>query len=226
MRLVTWNILHGRRQGGRVDRALLQRSCAALRADVLGLQEVDVGTLRVGRADLVADVAEAAEMESTFASVRSLAGGGRVGNALLVRGRLLDSEVLPLPGREGTERRCAAVATAELTNGTQLSVAVCHLGIRGEGSSQLSAVIAALAERPGPHVLLGDLNLRPAKVAPTVESAGFRLVGGDLTFPADHPDRRIDHVALAGLAESAVVTPLLPVSDHRALVVEAAPPGP
>ena len=220
---MTWNILHGRRQGGPVDRALLRRSCAALGADVLGVQEVDVGTLRVGGADLVAEMAEAAEMASTFASVRSLAGGGRVGNALLVRGRLFDGEVLLLPGSKGTERRCAAVAGAELADGARLSVAVCHLGIRGEGSQQLPAVLAALAERPGPRVLLGDLNLRPDAVAPAVESAGFRLVGGDLTFPADRPDRRIDHVALDGLVESAVVTPLLPVSDHRALVVEAGP---
>lgn len=222
MRLVTWNIQHGRRPEGGFDVGLLRRSCAALGADVLALQEVDVGSLRSHRADLVDEVADACGMAAVFGPARRLADRGHYGNALLVRGALEDTEVQVLPCQPGREARVAVLATAVLEGGLRLSVAVCHLGLKGEGLDQLPPLLDALAARPLPRAMLGDLNLRPGRVGPLVAAAGMRLVGGeDLTFPAHDPDRRIDHVALAGLVETAVVVPHLPVSDHRPLVVEA-----
>lgn len=53
MRLVTFNLQHGRRHDDRhVDVARFARAVAALDADVLALQEVDRGQLRSHRADL------------------------------------------------------------------------------------------------------------------------------------------------------------------------------
>jgi endonuclease/exonuclease/phosphatase family metal-dependent hydrolase len=127
---------------------------------------------------------------------------------VLVRGELSDLEVLPLPG--AGEPRVALLARAP-----GASVAVCHLGLGGVAELQLPVVAAALADRPPPRVLLGDLNL----TAPVVD--GLRLVGrGGPTCPAGQPRARIDHVALGGLEPRAVVVPMVPVSDHRPLVVE------
>ena len=218
MRIATWNVQHGRRPDGEVDVALVARCCVALGADVLGLQEVDVGTARSGLTDLPAEVGRATGMAWAFAPAITLKGGGRYGNALLVRGSIIDLDVLELPGRG--EPRVALLARAEV-DGAGLSVACCHLGLAGVAEEQLPVVTAALADRPPPRMLLGDLNLPPERI----DVAGLDLVDrGGPTFPAFRPRVRIDHVALAGLLPDAVVVPELPVSDHRPLVVEVDPP--
>lgn len=223
IRLASFNVQHGRCRPGRVDVAVLARTCAALGADVLGLQEVDVGTRRVGGTDTAAEVAGATGMMAAFGPTESF-GGGRYGNALLVRGSVEDLDLLALPRWPGAEARGVIVAAAVLPGGRRLSVAVCHLGLApGEAAAQLGDVLARLDERPAPLILLGDMNLGPEQVRPPVEAAGLTLVGGPPTFPAHRPSQRIDHVALAGLVPNAVVVPRVPVSDHRPLVVEVEP---
>lgn len=230
MRLVSFNIRHGRRRG-RVDVGALRRACRALGADVLALQEVDVGTTRVAGANLASEVAEACAMEATFIATLAM-GPGHYGNALLVRGALEDVAALALPAWPGNEARGAVLATAVVAGGARLSVAGCHLGLglprpetatgpATEAEVQLAAVLAGLAERPAPRALLGDLNLSPDRVGPLVASAGMALAGGPPTYPARRPSRRIDHAALAGMEPTAVTVPRVPVSDHRPLVVEA-----
>ena len=49
MRIVTFNVQHGRTPLGPVDTAALARYCAELEPDVLALQEVDAGVRRSGR---------------------------------------------------------------------------------------------------------------------------------------------------------------------------------
>ncbi|VEG28102.1 endonuclease/exonuclease/phosphatase family protein [Actinomyces howellii] len=75
---------------------------------------------------------------------------------------------------------------------TGLSVASTHLATRLDvASAQLAAAWGALASLPGPHLLGGDLNMRPHQVA----GLGLaRQVGEGGTFPAARPDHRIDHV--------------------------------
>ncbi len=59
MRLVTWNILNGTSlRDGRVDAPRLRAAAQGLRADLLGLQEVDRGQPRSGGLDLVREVVE------------------------------------------------------------------------------------------------------------------------------------------------------------------------
>ena len=59
MKLVTFNILHGRTPGGDVDLRRFADCVAALDADILALQEVDSIQERSGLADLTALAAEA-----------------------------------------------------------------------------------------------------------------------------------------------------------------------
>jgi endonuclease/exonuclease/phosphatase (EEP) superfamily protein YafD len=101
-------------------------------------------------------------------------------------------------------------------------VAVTHLSIHAdEAGRQLAAVVEALVHRPGPRLLLGDLNLHPWDVLPRVRGAGLSLAGGPPTFPAVAPRIRIDHVAHGPeLRVTRVEVPETPVSDHRPLVVE------
>ena len=211
--VVTFNIQHALRPDGVVDVPALAEACASFGADVLALQEVDDLATRSGNVDIAAVVAEACDMTWVFGPATKLGKRGRYGNALLVRGDITDVEVVALPHSPDQEPRCAIVARARGT-----SIAATHLGIRGDAPPQVPVLVQALLARPGPHLLLGDLNLTNPDVAP------LRLVDAPPAFPASKPRRAIDHVALGdGLRATAVtVLPRQPVSDHRPLRVDVA----
>ena len=217
MRVATFNIQHGRTPAGDVDVSLVGTTVAALDADVVALQEVDVGVARSGGVDEAAEVARAAGMHERFGRASRIGWRGRYGNALLTREPPVDVEVLRLPRivRRG-ERRSAVLASVG-----GVSLAVTHLSVWPPDTwVQLAAVVEALGRRPAPRVLLGDLNLPPFHVVPRVRAAGLVLAGGPPTFPASDPLIRIDHVAVSGLRIGDVTVVPTPVSDHRPLVVE------
>jgi endonuclease/exonuclease/phosphatase family metal-dependent hydrolase len=215
LRLVSFNIKRGRRPADDViDLPLLAACCAELEADVLALQEVVVGT----ELDSVAAVAEACGLTGVFGPAITLrSGDGAYGNALLVRGRIEDVEHVPFP--QDTEPRAGLVATAAVGD-TRWSIATAHLGLRGQALDELPELVARLVARPGPHALLGDLNLELAQVTSLVATAGLELAGGPPTFSTRRPRRRIDHVALGGSRVERVEVRVMPVSDHRALIVD------
>ncbi|MGH2686338.1 MAG: endonuclease/exonuclease/phosphatase family protein, partial [Actinomycetota bacterium] len=217
-------IQHGRTPAGAVDVALLAEECASLHVDVLGLQEVDRGATRSGRADEAAEVAEAVGMACAFAEATSFEPGSAYGNALLVRGEVDDVEVRMLPGEEGDEPRALLLADVDVAGAGRLSVAVTHLSVRPRVAlRQLEAVVGALALRPLPRLMMGDLNLRPEAAWPILEDAGLTVVDAPPAFPAHRPDRVIDHVAGEGVSFGGVEVVHLRVSDHRALRVDLAP---
>ena len=222
MRIVTFNVQHGRTPAGPVDTAALADHCAGLHADVLALQEVDAGVRRSGGVDQGAAVARAAGMVVVFGAARRLGFRGRYGNVLLVRGRIHDAETVPLPRGVRREPRIALVASVEVGD-RRLSAAATHLSTdRGDALVQLAALLDVLSRRPPPRLVLGDLNLRPDAAVPVLEAAGFAVAAtGDPTYPASGPFLRIDHVAVQGLEIGRVeVLEAAPVSDHRPLGVE------
>jgi endonuclease/exonuclease/phosphatase family metal-dependent hydrolase len=230
VRIVTFNIKHGRTGPGRVDLPGLARTCTAFGADVLALQEVDRRARRSGFSDQVALIARATGLSATFGEAARRGPFRRYGNALFGRGTFTDVEVVPLPRPEGGEPRVAILASLEvdgaLPPGRQLSVAATHLSFRkGEGPVQLAALLEALGRRPLPRVLLGDLNLGPEVVEPAVAAAGYELAPTPPTFPAEHPRLRIDYVAVAGLTVTTAAVPEVDVSDHRPVIADVRPPG-
>jgi endonuclease/exonuclease/phosphatase family metal-dependent hydrolase len=120
------------------------------------------------------------------------------------------------------ELRTAVVARLETPEGPLL-VASAHLSFfPGWSYLQLHALRRALtagAPGRGPAVLMGDLNMtsRPARAI-----TRFRPLASAPTFPVDHPTFQIDHVLAHGdvgdVVDARAVQ--LPMSDHRALVVE------
>ncbi|MGH9184609.1 MAG: endonuclease/exonuclease/phosphatase family protein, partial [Acidimicrobiales bacterium] len=231
LRLATFNIRHGAVAGGRRVRPdLLAAACRDLDADVLALQEVDVGTQRAGGVDLASLVAEATGMAMVFGATLSPFRGGQYGNALLVRGALEDAEVMRLPrhwwpwGRR--EPRNAIVARV-VVDAVHLSVAATHLSVRRwESRPQAVAVGRALSGRPAPRALIGDLNRSPAELTRLRVLSDYDLADIPPTFPSRAPVLRLDHVAVQGLTIVDHMVVATAVSDHRAVVVtcEAAAP--
>jgi endonuclease/exonuclease/phosphatase family metal-dependent hydrolase len=175
--------------------------------------------------DLIARATEETGLQGCFGPAMEME-GGEYGNALLADGDLGDREVLILPQTsryEGAEQRVAVLAHVHAA-GFTFSVAATHLDFRPAlAELQLASVIDALRRRPGPHLLMGDLNLPPSVVVPAVEEVGWSATAGLNTFPLRHPDRTIDYVITHGFTVESLTTRILNIGDHRALVATLAP---
>jgi endonuclease/exonuclease/phosphatase family metal-dependent hydrolase len=136
---------------------------------------------------------------------------------------------VPVPMRFGRRRpewvrdepRVAVVADLD-TPGGPLRVATTHLTfIPRWNARQLRLLVRSLAQGPAatPLVLTGDLNMGPGRAG---EITGLRPLATGPTFPADRPTEQIDHILTdaPGLTGRYGDPVHLPVSDHRALVVD------
>jgi endonuclease/exonuclease/phosphatase family metal-dependent hydrolase len=217
LRVATFNIQHGLTIGGEVDVDLLARTCRRLGADVLALQEVDRHLERTDRLDIAAAVAEECAMAYAFGPAIAIR-GGEYGNALLVRGQIGAVDVIDLPRPSGKEARAALVADITV-GGARLTAVSTHLSVPPVDSEpQLDALRRALEEQPGPHLVLGDLNLPTEALAP-FGAAGYTVAGGGPTWPAKAPRRRIDHIVIRDLDfVGEIEIPETASSDHRPLL--------
>ena len=120
------------------------------------------------------------------------------------------------------EPRVALAAELETAHGP-LVVATTHLSfVPGWNVAQVRTVTRALAALGPPCVLLGDLNL-PGRLPARV--TGWRALARVKTFPGANPSMQIDHALGHGLLPvvTAAAARELPLSDHRALVVDFLP---
>lgn len=218
--------------------------------DVLALQEVDLDQPRSGRSDLTAVAADAMEAAShrfvaaiagtpgatwMAATGREQPGTAAYGIALLSRYPVADWQVVRLPRIPmkfpmylrgpnrvqvvNEEPRAAVLARLDTPVGP-LTVANTHLSfVPGWNRRQLRLLMRDLHGFPGPHMLVGDLNMPPARVG---RLSGLRPLGEALTFPAHAPEMQLDHILTDddGLRVDSCSAPRLPISDHRALVVD------
>jgi endonuclease/exonuclease/phosphatase family metal-dependent hydrolase len=224
MRVGTFNIKHGENGDGRVDLRRLAAACRSLSADVLAVQEVDRFARRTGFRDQMRVIARATGLRAVFGEAARRRWRS-YGNVLLARGPITDVEVLKLPRPAAGEPRVAIVARVTV-DGVGLSVGATHLSFRkGEGAAQLAVLLAALAERDGPRLLLGDLNIGPEMVVPAVTAAGYTVAPTEATFPAGAPRARIDYVAVSGLEVVSASTPAVGTSDHLPVLADVAVPA-
>jgi endonuclease/exonuclease/phosphatase family metal-dependent hydrolase len=238
----------------RVDVERLASAVKSLDVDVLGLQEVDRDQPRSMGADLTAVAAEAmgAPEHQFVAALAGTPGGtwmaatgdeqpgsATYGIALLSRYPVVSWRVVRLPSLrtrvpmwfKGSrtpvlvhdEPRVAVAAVLDGPFG-QFTVCNTHLSfIPGWNVWQLRRLLASLAGTREPLVLIGDLNMEPPLVA---RVGGLRPLATADTFPAEAPVRQIDHVLVRGplRATGPAESVRLPLSDHRALVVDVERP--
>jgi endonuclease/exonuclease/phosphatase family metal-dependent hydrolase len=250
VRLATFNVLHGRSlDDGLVDPDRFQAAIAALDADVVGLQEVDLDQPRSGGLDLAALAADAlgavahrfaaAVVGTPGVAFRAAGtppadGEPQYGVALVSRfpvRRWLVHRLPAAPTRAPVpvggrvvflpdEPRVLLAAVLDTPHGP-VTAATTHLSfVPGWNVRQLRRVVRALRALPGPRVLLGDLNL-PAQVARVV--SGWQVAARMPTYPSPLPRIQLDHVLVdpdAGVRIGRAGTPLTGVSDHRPLFVD------
>ncbi len=237
LRIATYNIKHGAGMDGRVDLERTARAIEALNADVVALQEVDLGVGRSGGVNQVNELARVLGMHPAFGAFMPY-GGGHYGMALLSRHPIVDARSLRLPG--GNEPRVALSARLRHTCGQDVRVVCVHFDwVRDDGYrfAQARAVAQHLESLSEPHVLLGDFNdVRGSRTLELFESVADHVAReGAPTFPSDGPDREIDFLFHSRPApgrpgwtvRSVKVMPEAVASDHRPVrAVLRLAPGP
>lgn len=239
VRVVTWNLAHGRGLAANqllVGRATLQANLdaiaavlAAQRADLIALQEVDAPSWWSGGFSHVHHLADRLP-GLAWAHGRSVDGLGlRYGTAVFARQPPLSAASVVLPA-DRDPAKGATIATLAWPDGRRAAFVSVHLHYRHGGrlDAEVDRLIAALAPLPRPLIVAGDFNggwHDDGRIAARVaEGLGLRAPAPEAmppTFPAS--GRRIDWV-LCSPPLRPVALRVLPVdhSDHRPVVVDLA----
>lgn len=170
---------------------------AAVKPDIVGLQEVHCRTHVGPTVDQAEVLASLTGLQVAFG--RSCAmGGGNYGNAVLTRGEVKSTFTHPLPG-SGEPR---SLLQTEITlNGHDVAFYVTHLAawgrlLRVARMRQVAELGDITARGSLPHVLVGDFNVPPgAEEIRTLLSHGHLHVIGDQresTFPMTR--QRLDYI--------------------------------
>jgi endonuclease/exonuclease/phosphatase family metal-dependent hydrolase len=235
---MTYNVHSCKGWDRRLDPERILRVIEASRADVVALQELDVGQTRSLGLDQARFLGERLNMDVHFVAARRC-GEGHYGNALLSRlpSKLKRAGCLPQLAKH-YEPRAAQWIDVEAPWG---SVAVVNAHLALDPRERILQVAELLGgwlddrEMSRGRVLLGDLNTRPGSaeyLCLSRQLSDVQLAIGArrprATFPAWFPMVRIDHAFVSrALAVRHVAVPgghaARMASDHRPLVVDVEP---
>jgi endonuclease/exonuclease/phosphatase family metal-dependent hydrolase len=235
LRVATYNIHHGAGPDDVLDLRHTAKVLALMRADLIGLQEVDrhwsersefLDEAQWLGSELNMHVAYAANLDLDPAAPGQER--RQYGTAVLSRYPIQSSTNTFLPKFGDHEQRGLLVTTISV-HGVKIRFANTHLQHNDnlEREAQAAAIVDLLGDSPTRTILVGDLNATPdvpeIKTLTDVFGDAWAEVGvGDgFTIPVDNPDRRIDYV----LGSSDVTfrqarVPSTDASDHLPVVVD------
>ncbi|HRD48540.1 MAG: endonuclease/exonuclease/phosphatase family protein [Candidatus Competibacter sp.] len=166
--------------------------------DIVGLQEVDAGSLRSGFVNQVKYLADSAGFGYVFdQSNRKIGMISQHGNAILSRARpdAITEHKLPglIPGRGMLEVRFGFGPDA-------LHVLILHMALGRRGRLRQIGFLAELVRDYRHVILMGDLNCDSdsPELAVLLETARLcEPAPGLYTFPSWRPDRQLDHILVS-----------------------------
>lgn len=156
MKLVvaSYNILHGKLSG--YDMEKLTESIRICGADIVGIQEADVGATRSGGIDIPALMGEALGFSSRFARAIPLQGGA-YGTAILSRFPILDFTVVPLSSGD-LEARSIGRAVIDV-RGERIHFWNTHVSYENTKQREIQlSEIAGMMKAEKNVILTGDFN--------------------------------------------------------------------
>lgn len=163
VRVLTYNIHHAEGMDRKLDVERVAAVIQLLQPDLAALQEVDIGTVRAGGIDELAEIARRTSLHAEFGKTMDY-DGGAYGNAVLSRWPIGGAQTLPLPGAPDREPRVALSVT--IKPGVRWPVfrfTSTHLDQGRESEMRLSqadALNQLFAAGGGPSILAGDMNAR------------------------------------------------------------------
>ncbi len=238
LRMLTYNVhgcvgLDGKTSPDRIARVIARQG-----ADVVALQEIDVGRNRSGKIDQAERIARKLGMTFHFQSSLSLE-EGKYGNAILSRYplKMIRMDALPrLKARRLFEPRGALWVEIDVS-GIKVNLITSHLSLwPAERLLQAEALLgpdwAGSAACRVPVVLCGDFNANPRSIV--CKRISCKLRDAQLiveshkpksTWLASHPFSRIDHFFVSPDIEvMSIAVPTTELdriaSDHLPLVVD------
>lgn len=166
--------------------------------DLVGLQEVDAGSLRSSYIDQIQYLGRLGSFPYWYRQVnRNLGPFAQHSNGLLSRLRPARITEHRLPGLPG---RGAIIAQYSLTNGEELAVAIVHLALGWRARRRQLNYLMMFAERHPYLVLMGDFNCgcHSKGLRAMVRASGMRGLDCELkTFPSWRPRHNLDHILIS-----------------------------
>lgn len=237
-RLLTYNVHRCVGTDRKLNVERVAKVIAAQKADIVCLQELDVGRARTDGVDQAKAIAEILGMTSRFHPAMQVE-KELYGDAILTAWpeRLVRADELPtLEGLRGLEPRGAL--WSEITiRGVVINVLTTHLGLvpreqRKQAKALNGSQWLGSPDCQGPTILAGDFNAtsitRPYQTLTTRLADAQRQLGlrpSIKTFPSNFPAIRIDHLFVsAEIRATRIWTPTDSLSrvasDHLPLVMD------
>lgn len=203
LRFASWNVRHFLGMDRRIMPGRIVAMLGSLDADVIAVQELDVGQPRSGRIDQPTFIAEALGMQLVFCKTVDYR-GGEYGHALFTRLTTRETTIVPLPRLGASEPR-AMIEVMLSVGSSPLRVFSTHLSLSApERAAQARTIATRLAGWRGATAFLGDLNAGPGQIGYQELADGVlrdpmrRLeLRRRCTWPAPWPFRALDHVLLS-----------------------------
>ncbi len=200
----------------------LNRIASLIRSyDVVGLQEVDSGSLRTGFLDQTEYLAHRAHFPFWYKQVnRSLGKIAQLSNGVLSRFSPHTVNDHKLPGLRGR----GAMLVEFQTNRESLLVCIMHLALGKRARSRQLAYISELVGEYSQLVVMGDFNCGPKsrEMQELIQSTHLQLPSKEMnTFPSWRPSRKYDHILISESLQLKKATVLEHThSDHLPISVE------
>ena len=195
--------------------------------DLVALQEVDQLTERSGKMDAIGLLKKKTGMYGIFMRTFDYQ-GGEFGNAILSRFPIIEHKLFPLPARDRYEDRLLMMVACVMKNGDTIHFYNTHLDHHSGDSDrpvQMQEIIRIIRNDKAKIILVGDLNCSPgSEPLNALNEVLTRCDSDEKTYPADTPERLIDHVYYSknkGIKNlGLMVIPEKVASDHRPIVAK------
>jgi endonuclease/exonuclease/phosphatase family metal-dependent hydrolase len=168
--------------------------------DIIALQEVDVNTVRTGKVDQAAVLAEKLKMNYFFAKAIDH-DGGDYGVAILSKYPISETNIHRLSTIAGTGGEARVMATAKITlkGGRAIRFAATHLDAQKDSvnrEKQIAEINAIAESERLPLIIAGDFNAQPgSSVINQLDKAFSRTCRNcEPTYPMINPNITIDFI--------------------------------
>lgn len=201
LKVLTYNVHHANppTKEGFIDLPAIARVINDSGADLVALQEIDVDTKRSGKGiDQASELGRLTNMHHFFVKGIDYE-GGEYGIAILSRYKILKTDSLRLPMKEGVsgEPRVLALVTVEPIKGKPIVFGSTHLDLKAETRVlQAEAITEHLENVKVPVILGGDFNARPESPEINILDQHFTRssIPNGFTIPVTNPNREIDFI--------------------------------
>lgn len=201
LKVLTYNVHHANppSKDDFIDLQSIAKVINESGADLVALQEIDVDTERSGKGiNQAAELGRMTGMNHFFVKGIDYE-GGEYGIAVLSRFKILKTDSLRLPMKEGVsgEPRVLALITVSPAKGKKIVFASTHLDLKPETRIlQAEAITNYLKQVEHPVVLGGDFNAMPgtAEIDIFDQHLTRSSIPDGFTIPVTNPKREIDFI--------------------------------